>query len=282
MRRLLVPLLVAMALLPGACGGDEVSPAQLLASTPDKTVEKQTSKVAVDVSSTGSPPLRFNGEGVFDYKAQRGRLRMDLSSLGLPSGAGGGKADVLMAGNVLYIKLPLDPAELGGRPWLKLDLAAAAKQSGIDLEGLKQQFQSNDPTASLNALRGVSGDVKAVGTEDVRGAKTTHYTATVDLNKAAQQSPPEARASIEQLSKQLGTATFPMDAWIDGDGRLRRQRFSMDLSKVTAPGVAPGTVTGVVTTTVELFDFGTEVDVSEPPADQVSDFMTVLQQASRR
>ncbi len=281
MRRLSALLLVGMALVAGACGGDEVSPVQLISSAPAKTVEEKTSRMAIDVSSTGAVPIRFSGEGAFDYEAHRGRVAMDVSSLGLPAGAGGGMADVLMAGDVIYMKLPVDPAELGGRPWLKLDVDTAAQQSGLDLEGLRKQFQNNDPTTALNALRGVSNDVKAVGTEEIRGTETTHYTATVDLNKAAQQSPPEARSAVEQLGRQLGTTTFPVEVWIDGDGRLRRQRFSMDLSKVMAPGARPGGLTGVMTTTVELFDFGTEVDVKEPPADQVTDFMTVLQQAPR-
>lgn len=287
MRRLLVPvlvfpLLVGMAFLGAACGGDEASPAEILAAAPAKTVD-ETSKLAIDVSSNGTPRINFKGQGAFDYTAQRGRMSIDMSGLGLPTGARGGTAEMVMVGDVIYMKLPVDPAELGGRPWVKIDVAAAARQSGVDVQRLRQQFQNNDPTKSLNVLRGVSDDVKAVGTEEVRGTETTHYTATVDLNKAAQQSPPDVRESLDQLRQQLGTPTFPVEAWIDSEGRLRRQRFGLDLSKLNAPGAAPGTVSGVMTTTVELFDFGTEVDVSEPPPDQVSDLMSLLrQQAPRR
>ncbi len=278
---LVFPLSVGMAFLGGACGGDEASPAEILAAAPAKTVD-ETSKLSIDVSSNGTPPINFKGQGAFDYKAQRGRMSIDMSALGLPTGARGGTAEMVMVGDVIYMKLPVDPAELGGRPWVKVDVAAAARQAGVDAQRVRQQFQSNDPTNSLNALRGVSDDVKAVGTEEVRGTETTHYTATVDLNKASQQSPPEVREALDQLREQLGTPTFPVDAWIDSDGRLRRQRFSIDLSKIRAPGVASGTVSGVMTTTVELFDFGTEVDASEPPPDQVSDLMSLLQQGARR
>jgi hypothetical protein len=97
---------------------------------------------------------------------------------------------------------------------------------------------------------------------------------------AAQQSPPDVRADVEALGRQLGTTTFPTDVWIDDDGRVRRQRLSLDLSKAAQPAGGGSVPPEVVTTTVEFFDFGTKVDVSEPPPDQVADCTTLLRQVS--
>ena len=232
--------------------------------------------MVIDVAVTGGPQtVHVGGEGVFDLQAQRGRLSFDMSSLGLPGAAG--RSEMILAGNVVYMKLPVESSQLQGRPWLKLDLAAVAGQSGIDLERLKQ-LRNNDPTGSLNFLRGVSDDVKEVGKEDVRGTETTHYTATVDLTKAAEQAPPDVRDDVQQAAQQLGTSRLPVDAWIDEDGRLRRERFSIDLSKVQTPGGGGGVPGGTLTTTVELFDFGVDVEVSEPPPEQVTDLTTLVGQ----
>ena len=108
-----------------------------------------------------------------------------------------------------------------------------------------------------------------VGTEDVRGSATTHYRAVVDLNKAADQSP-TARDAIKSTVKLLGSSSMPVDVWVDAQGRVRRMKYVVDLSKskVTA---STASVPGSVTFTLELFDFGVPVQAVVPPADQVVD-----------
>ena len=276
MRRCALALLAALALVGASCGKD-TKPAQVVTGAPDKTVEAGTSRVFVAVAVAGGPqPARFHGEGVFDYSADRGRLSFDASSLGLP-GTAAGPADAIVAGNVIYVKLPAGGQGLQARPWLKLDLAALARHAGLDLERLKQVL-SSDPTGWLHFLRGVSDDARQVGTEDVRGTETTRYAATVDLDKAARQAPPEARDQVSKAAQRLGTTTLPVETWIDDEGRLRRERFTVDLSKVTPLGGAPPPAAGMLTTTVELFDFGVDVEVSEPPPEQVTDLTTLVGQ----
>jgi hypothetical protein len=200
-----------------------------------------------------------------------------MSALGLP---GGGRVEMILLGNVFYMKLPAEALsgepQLLARPWLKVDLATLSQQSGVNLEALGQ-LRDNDPTAALNFLRGVSNDVKKVGSEKVRGAETTHYSATADLNKTVEQVPADLRDDITRLIGQLGTSTIPTEAWVDDDGRLRRMRYIVDLSRVQAGG-QPAPLGGVLTTTIEAFDFGADVDVSEPPADQVTDFAALMSQ----
>ncbi len=196
---------------------------------------------------------------------------MDLSNLGVP---GAGTSTVVLADTVFYIELPPAVAsELGGKSWIKIDLVELGKTQGIDLNQLNS-LQGNDPAAALDFLRGASEDTRKVGEEKVRGADTTHYAATLDLDKAAQSLAPDLRDDFERATAQLGTKQMPVDVWIDDDGRLRKMTYALDTSKLQ--GAASGGATGKVTTTVELFDFGVEVDVQEPPAEQVTDLSQLL------
>jgi hypothetical protein len=160
------------------------------------------------------------------------------------------------------------PPELGApTPWVKVDLAASGLHGGADGAQLRQ-FQQADPTQFLAYLRGVSDEVETLGREAVRGVGTTHYRATVDLERASREAgaftDPER---FRQLVEQLGTSTVDLDVWVDDEGRVRRQRFEQPLPE------PPGATVGV---TLELFDYGAPVEVSAPPADQVTDLTELL------
>ncbi len=114
-----------------------------------------------------------------------------------------------------------------------------------------------NPGGTLDALRG-AGDVEKVGTDTLRGVETTHYRATIDPQKALDKTPADLRDKVQQGLDQLG-GSIPVDVWIDGDGQTRKITMDIDAK------------TGTVATTMEYYDFGTEVDVSAPPADDVFD-----------
>jgi hypothetical protein len=56
---------------------------------------------------------------------------------------------------------------------------------------------------------------------------------------------------------------LPAEAWIDGDGYLRKMTLAF-------AGLAGASDAGF-DLTMEMFDFGAEVDVEPPPADEVTD-----------
>ena len=186
-----------------------------------------------------------------------------------------GDIPAVFAGGVIYERFPdrLTGA-LGGKPWVKIDVKAV---TGVDPSALGQG-QANDPTQGLAFLRGVSGPVREVGHERVRGDDTTHYAVTVDLERAVAQAPADQRAALQTLIDQVGVATLPVDVWIDGDNRVRREHLAYDLSKMHLPNqtTAP---TGAIDATIELYDFGVPVVVNVPPPDQVTDLGALLQRA---
>jgi hypothetical protein len=96
------------------------------------------------------------------------------------------------------------------------------------------------PEKLLTTLRTASSETERIGEEDVRGTSAVRYRLTVDCKRATFYCNGEA----------------PVEVWIDDDGVVRR--ISMD--------DASGNVT------FEFSDFGAEVDIEPPPADEVMDF----------
>ena len=265
MRRVPAAIFVVLMLALTGCA-QKASAAERIAAAPEATTQAGTALMSLDVTSEGgAQPFSMTGEGAIDFAAQRAAMKMSLGG----EAAQLGDIEVRTDGSILYLKIP-NAEQIGvDTPWLKMDLEQ------IEGTPAAQQFSqfNNDPSDSMQVLRGVSDDVTEVGAEEVRGAPKTHYRATLNLNKALETAPAEAQDAIRQQVETLGVDTLPVDVWIDEEGRMRRQVVEVDLSKIEQPGPAPapGAPTSL-TTTYEMFDFGAQVDVAPPPADEVTDF----------
>jgi hypothetical protein len=172
---------------------------------------------------------------------------------------------------VIYMRFPpeIQAQVPGGKSWVKVDLEALGEQLGIDL-GAVMQFSQSDPTQSLQYLRGASDDFEEVGSEPVRGVDTTHYRGTIDLRKATEHLPEDARDSIERVVELTGVGKLPFDVWIDDDGLARRVKYEQPLP-------ATGGEDASMELTMEFFDFGVDVDVAPPPAEGVIDMQELIQ-----
>lgn len=240
---------------------EKPTPLEAITLVSAKTNEAKTARLAFTVTTSlpGGQTQTVSGEGAADFAAQKVRMTI---------GAGGQKIDMVVVGTTIYMRLPAGQRPQPGKPWLKLDVAALGKASGSGLGGLSQGAGS-DPTQALALLKGVSSDIREVGAEQVRDADTTHYRATIDLQKAAEQQG-AAKKQVARFLEQAEVRSVPADVWVDGEGRLRKMRYDMKLK----PSGAQGTIT--VRSTVEMFDFGTTVTVAGPPASQVADFAGLL------
>jgi hypothetical protein len=291
--RRLLALLALLALAPvlAACGGSDdpgsgsakvsgftggVLSAKDLALVADRTTATGGMRMSIDQTTRlgDQGTLPATGEGRFDNKNRRGEmtLSMDVSNLqGADAlGGAGGKVEqhMIFDGFTFYMNSGAFGAMLpGAKKWLKLDLAETGKDLGIDLSSLTQGA-GQDPTQTLQYLKAAGGDITKVGTESVRGTSTTHYKATVDFAKVPDTAPPDQRAemrkSIDQIIKLSGTKTVPVDVWVGDDGLARRI--------VTDYGSNVGGQHTQIKQRIEMFDFGTKVDVKIPPASEVMDF----------
>jgi hypothetical protein len=274
MRRLLVALLVTTSVAASACGGSssisdqfDVSTsnepeAQAVVQAGQKTSREQTGRVSFEASFTGgSTSATMTGNGVFSRR--KFHLTMDVGGL---SGLGSGQADIVVANPLFYMKLPAGSgASLpAGKEWLKLDISKLGKTQGLDLSQLMQLNQS-DPSQALDFLQGAGSDFREVGTEDVRGEPTTHYKGTIDLQRVANEAPPELKKQYERLWELSPTKSVPMDVWIGDDGLVHKVAFTQKVPNG-----------GSMTMEEEFYDFGTDEQVTIPPADEVLDITALL------
>jgi hypothetical protein len=272
MRRLLCLLFAVLVIAGCSGGGDDTTPFEVISSARATTLEADSAKIAVTVESggtalTGGQPFKLNGLGAFDFEKQLGSFTTDLGSLGLPGASG--KVEIILTETVVYVQVPgAFGALLGGKEWIKVDLLDPGEN---DLARQFEQLRGADPTAALNYLEGASANgVTEVGEAEVRGDDTTHYKLTVDLAKAKQEADEALRDDYDRLIEQLGGTTLPVEVWIDGDDRVRRMKFTVDAAPRGNSDPPPVTVTN------ELYDFGTEVEVTTPPEDEVAELGSVL------
>ena len=235
----------------GSAGAKAVSsPIAAVLAASKTTSQAGTAKVALDVKSKAAgKAIDITGAGAF-------RLDGSLGSITVTLNPGTGQPLTLeerTVGGLIYLKAP----PLGDNYYsLKADALVGTSLG-----------QGTDPTVGLQLLRGAA-DVTVVGKEQVRGAQTTHYKGTYQLRKAVEAvGGAFAKAFASQLATN-GDAVVPFDAYVDGDGRLRK------LVQVATVVIQGNSVTS--TTTTELYDFGTPVTVAAPPADKVKDGTMLL------
>jgi hypothetical protein len=274
--RLSCLVLAAVALIAGACGGSKATPLETVRAASQETAAAKTSAFSMSIEGGEGPLANLTMDGAFDFGAHLAKLNVDGSKMGL---SGVGKIPAIMDfrdGVIEYMKIEGLAEELDGKHWLKLDLGAAMKTvcPDIDFASL-MKVQSGDPTSSLQQLA-AADKVEVVGKEKVRDEDTTHYKVTIDIRKAAEVAPEAARPTMRQLASFYVDPIGHADLWLDGDGRARRVKQTVDPTNLNMPDClkaaqASNPFKGSTTMTYEMYDFGKDVDISVPVANDVAD-----------
>lgn len=173
------------------------------------------------------------GEGDADYSADRPAVAMTMSSDMMPGGDG---MDVRLVDGVLY----LDLGALSKDKFWKLDLDDPDSPFGA----MGAQL---DPQSSVGLLEKGLESVTYVGDED----GLAHYEATVDPEALRDAMGPTGAARGADLPN-----SFDYDIWLDDQDRVTKLTSTMgDLGSVE----------------MTMSDFGSDVSVEAPPADQVTE-----------
>jgi hypothetical protein len=210
---------------------DEFYPAVMEAMREAETFAFETTSGAGGQTQTMTGQARFGDDGV----------EMQASSTGAQA------MEMILIGKAMYMKSP----DLGtGDKWLKIDLSDPNSLFGMI-------GKATDPEVMFKAMEAPK-KLELVGTEDVDGVEANHYRITLDPTQylEAMEFPP---AMAEMLPDELVT-----EMWVDADDLPRKFTQTMQI-----PAVGGGKPT---TTTTEgtYSDFGTEVEIEEPPASQVT------------
>ena len=240
-------LLVAAGLLAG-CGANDPTASEDVSAAAERTASVGSSRISI-VGDEGEE--RMTGEGAIDYDRRRGQITIEYE----PAEGNPLPGEMLFVGDMLYMPTSIfgmaidevDAKKL--KPWMSADLAGEKPT----LDTLLFPFPFIDPTRLLNAFEEVSGDVESLGPKEVRGVDTEGYRLSIDLRRVIEEAPAAHReALLEELESET-RKTQPVEIWIDEDGFARRLFLADEEEEVT----------------VDFYDFGVEVDVEAPPADQV-------------
>jgi hypothetical protein len=259
-RRTVIGALAALGLVLGASagcgraddqtetvGGQDV--ATVLASAGRKSQRAETVIMDISITATGG-----GEEQAFDItgSADFAKKSMDMT-MRIP---GAGVVNERIVDGVMYLKMPGGMGDLGGKPWVRLDMDRLAKTPvGQSYQGFMSN-QGTDPDDMLASLR-ATANVKKVGSETIDGVRTTEYQADLDPAKVKGLDA-RTRRSLEARLATAGVSMRPIHVWLRHDGLVRRMQLTMTIGS--------GGTSGTSKITWNFHDWGTPVKVDAPPA----------------
>lgn len=188
-------------------------------------------------------------ESAGQSQTMSGRARFTDTGMELTASSTGARAmEMIWLGQAMYLKSP----DLGGGDaWVRIDLS--------DPDSLFGRIGSAaDPEAMFKAMQSPE-KLEVLGTEDVDGVGTHHYRITMDASRYVEaMGLPAAMAGM--LPKELVT-----EMWVDGDNLPRKFVQATDGPAAGGAAASPSTTEGTYS------DFGADVRIEAPPADEVTE-----------
>ncbi|SNS32530.1 DUF6612 family protein [Actinomadura mexicana] len=244
--------------------GLKLSAAQVLGKAAEKTGQVDSFQADMAMRMTGSSDGNVSMNGTMQY-----RTKPDLAySMNFGQMTVAGKPmsgmEQRLVGRNMYMKMPMLSQLGGGKPWIKISLDELGAKTGMNIDELLQQSRQMDPVQNTKMLT-ASKDAREVGKETIDGVQTTHYTGTYKMEDAVAKLSPETREAYRKSLGTTGTQAMHFDLWVDGQ-QLPRQ-MTMKSTQSTE---------GDMTMTMKYRDFGKPVQVTEPPASEVTDFAEIM------
>lgn len=229
------------------------SASQVVAKSAARTISSGTARVAITSAVSdlgGEATVLMSAAGIVDFDT--GRSVLTVTAPGLADTIEVRQLDPQTG----FVSVP--PLELpAGKRWIRVETGAS---NGSALA------MSSDPASSLTLMAGLIADAEEAGRESLRDTETTHYTIKVEFGRLTELAIRSGNLPGGELAyldpEGLASAkTAEGGLWIDDEGRIRKFEYAL------VSGLGETTST---TTTVEYFDFGTEVVVDEPPAGEIA------------
>lgn len=220
---------------PEVAEGEPVDPAEFAAMY-ERGFESLTT--AALVSETTAAGTVLSGSGDVDYTTDPPTMALTLSG----DAFGADAVELRLVDGSLFLNL----GALSNGRFLQLDLDDPNSPLGTGFTDLL------DPRGQLELFADGLQEVTFVGEEDVDGVDARRYTMTVDGSVLQEQL--DALGAVPGADAGTVPDELVYDVWLDEEDRLVKL-----VSDVAGAGVE-----------MTLSDFGKEVDVQAPPADEIA------------
>jgi hypothetical protein len=228
----------------------ELTPVQRVAAAADSVSTAGTARFTIEVSAkVAGQDQKTAGEGVVDAASGAAQITMTVPGVNT-------EIEVIAIDDAIYMRgMPGQPAD----KWHKMDAQTGAAMGGLN-------GSSADPTQTLEMLRTVGEGVQEAGTETIRGVEATKYTGQIDVRKAlaaAEGQTGQEQKQAQQALEQLGVERIPFELYLDDQNRPVRMLQTIDAEL--------GGQTLTTATTIDMFDWGTDVTIEAPDAADIVD-----------
>lgn len=238
--------------------------AQAAERTADAPGAKLTMK-ATYTSSAMPQPMTAHGSGVYNSETEHIRMSLGMYSVQV----GRIQIEELGDGTAFYLRGTKISDELpGDAQWLEI-------QPFLGKSEQEAMVGSGSATESLKMLTTVSGGVRLVGHEKVRGVQTRRYRAEIGMSDYARLLSEEGKDELaEEYEKMAVLMPTPVvsEASIDRHGMVRRMREVMTMPSDS--GKPPITMD----IRMDLFDFNAHPDIEMPDSSEVFDATPFLKE----
>ncbi|SEF26909.1 hypothetical protein SAMN05421837_103544 [Amycolatopsis pretoriensis] len=242
-----------------------------LASASKQGTEKSKSAKFTMEGSAAGQTLSASGAMAFD--GANTKFSMSTTTAGETT-------EMRMVDKVMYIKLPADQQKQMGtdKAWAKISADGTDPISQAMGTAMSQSADQSDPSKILDQVSKAGRIISSDQTE-LNGEKVNHYKVELDVAKAIDQFTGQVPAAArDQINEKLKgkDLKIPAELWLDKDNLP--VQVTMDQGPMMQALGAPA---GDAKFTMKYSDWGTTVDVTAPPADQVVDFGELMKKAGR-
>jgi hypothetical protein len=239
---------------PSSASEAEVSPAQIMLLAATKA--QQVTSFTATINTQGTGGVQVTMAGTLQERTKP-NIYFDaaFSTVSFDGQPMPGGMEEILTNKALYLKMALLSHLTGGKPWAEVTLSDFQHASGVNLEQLIQQVESNNPLQQTEMLS-ASKDVRKIGTETINGVPTTHYTGAFPLSAGLVRLPVSVRVATSQMYK--GSETEHFDVWLDAQQQVRKIVTSMGVPGQTA------------TATMYVTAINNPVKTVVPPASEVT------------
>jgi hypothetical protein len=243
---------------------------QLASASKQGTEKSKSAKFTMEGSAAGQT-ISATGAMAFDGANTK---------FSMTSTAAGETTEMRMVDKVMYIKLPADQQKQMGtdKSWAKISADGTDPVSQAMGSALSQSAEQSDPSKILDQVS-KAGRIISSDQTQLNGEQVNHYKVELDIAKALDQFTGQIPAAArEQVNEKLKgkDLKLPAELWLNKDNLP--VQVTMDQGPMMQALGAPA---GDAKFTMKYSDWGTQVDVTAPPADQVVDLGELMKKAGR-